>query len=74
MEFKLTQNAHSDEVPALTPNPATATLTINTAQGRIRLSGDMDCVERALAHAITTTGLAALRRHGIFADRISAPT
>ena len=74
MEFKLTEPTDVEEVPSLAPSHTTATITINTAQGRIRLSGDMDNVERALAQAITTTGLPALRRHGVFADRLSAPT
>lgn len=45
-------------------------LTINTPEGRIRLSGRVADIEKALGQAITSTGLHVLRRHGIYADRL----
>lgn len=55
-------------------NPAdgttNASLTITTPEGRIRLSGQVADIEKALAQAITNTGLPVLRRHGIYADRL----
>ena len=53
-------------------NDLSASLVITTPQGRVRLSGDLINIEKALGQAIAQTGLPALRRYGIFADRLPA--
>lgn len=50
---------------------AQASLTLNTPEGRIRLSGSTTELEKALAHAVTHAGLTPLRRYGVFADRLT---